>query len=114
MSRKMLLTLIVLMALVLSGLILIQTNLIKTASDIREEQFDQMVKGALKRVVDQLELHEQRIARESARIGRLQGLNNPPGNPNVFPRQGSGPISGSFRFHYSERNIFGNFEEIFK
>jgi hypothetical protein len=30
------------MALVLSGLILIQTNLIKTASDIREEQFDQM------------------------------------------------------------------------
>lgn len=114
MSRKMLLTLIVLMALVLSGLILIQTNLIKTASDIREEQFDQMVKGALKRVVDQLELHEQRIARESARIGRLQGLNNPPGNPNVFPRQGSGPISGSFRFHYSERNIFGNFEENFQ
>lgn len=114
MSRKMLLTLIVLMALVLSGLILIQTNLIKTASDIREEQFDQMVKGALKRVVDQMELHEQRVARESARAGRLPGSNQTPGNLNVFPRQGPGQISGRFQFSYSERNIFGNFQEEFQ
>lgn len=114
MSRKMLLTLIVLMALVLSGLILIQTNLIKTASDIREEQFDQMVTGAMKRVVDQMELHEQRAARESARTGRLPGMSNSPGNLNVFPRQGSGQLSGSFRFHYSERNIFGSFQEEFQ
>lgn len=114
MSRKMLLTLIVLMALVLSGLILIQTNLIKTASDIREEQFDQMVKGALKRVVDQMELHEQRIARESARAGRLPGSTQTPGNLNVFPRQGQGQISGRFQFSYSERNIFGNFQEEFQ
>jgi two-component system, OmpR family, phosphate regulon sensor histidine kinase PhoR len=114
MSRKMLLTLIFLMALVLSGLILIQTNLIKTASDIREEQFDQMVKGALKRVVDQLEIHEQRVARESARVGRLPGMQSAPGNLNIFPRQVPGQISGGFRFSYSERNIFGNFQEEFQ
>ena len=114
MSRRMLLTLIVLMALVLSGLILIQTNLIKTASDIREEQFDQMVKGALKRVVDQMELHEQRLARESARAGRLPGANNPQRNLSVFPRQGAGQISGSFQFRYSESNNYRSFQEEFQ
>lgn len=114
MSRKMLVTLIVLMALVLSGLILIQTNLIKTASDIREEQFDQMVSSGLKRVVDLLELHEERLARESVRIGRLPGTSINPGNINIFPRQGSGQVAGSFRFRYSENNIYGNFQEEFQ
>ncbi|MDD4225336.1 MAG: HAMP domain-containing sensor histidine kinase [Mariniphaga sp.] len=114
MSRKMLLTLIVLMALVLSGLILIQTNLIKTASDIREEQFDQMVKSALKRVVDHMEELERRDARESARIGRLPGMANSPGNMDVFPRQSTGQISGQFRFQYSERSVFGNYREEFQ
>ncbi len=111
MSRRMLLTLIVLMALVLSGLILIQTNLIKTASDIREEQFDQMVTTGLKQVVDQLELHEQREARENARSGRIPGLNNSPENFNIFPRQSPGQASISFQFSYSGRNIFGNYQE---
>ena len=102
MSKRMLWTLIVLMTLVLSGLILIQTNLIKSASEIREEQFDQMVKGALKRVVDQLELHEERIARESARTGRLPEESNAPGNLNNFPRQEIWHFSESFRYHMSE------------
>ena len=114
MSRKMLWTLIVLMTLVLSGLILIQTNLIRTASDIREDQFDQMVKGALKRVVDQLELHEERVARESAQAGRLPGEFSTPGNLNVFPRQEPGAFSESFRFHLSESRIFGNFQEEYQ
>jgi len=114
MSKKMLWTLIVLMTLVLSGLILIQTNLIKSASEIREEQFDQMVKGALKRVVDQLELHEERVARESARAGKLPGESNAPGNINIFPRQEIGRFSGSFRFHLSESKIFGNFHEEYQ
>jgi len=115
MSRKMLLTLIVLMAMVLSGLILIQMNLIKTASDIREEQFDQMVKGALKRVVDQLELHEQRIARESARLGRFPGMDNVPGSFNIFPRQGAGgQITSSFQFRYSDRQFYGSFQEEYQ
>ncbi len=113
MSRKMLVTLIVLMALVLSGLILIQTNLIKTASDIREEQFDQVVSSGLKRLVEYLELEEEKLARESVRLGRLPEPTNP-GNLNIFPRQGSGAISGSFRFRYSEKNMYGNFQEEYE
>ncbi len=110
----MLLTLIVLMALVLSGLILIQTNLIQTASDIREEQFDQMVKGALKRVVDDLELHEQRVARESAFAGRLPGSDNSRNEHSVFPRQRAGQVSGSFQFRFSDGNMLGSFQEEFQ
>jgi len=111
MSKKMLVTLIVLMALVLSGLILIQTNLIKTASDIREEQFDRMVKNALKGVVDQLELNEQRLARESARLGRLPGFDSSPENLSPFPRKHSGQLSQSFQFQYSEQGIFSGYRE---
>jgi two-component system phosphate regulon sensor histidine kinase PhoR len=111
MSKKMLVTLIVLMALVLSGLILIQTNLIKTASDIREEQFDRMVKNALKSVADQLELNEQRLARESARLGRLPGFDSSPENLSPFPRRRSGQLSQSFQFQYSEQGIFSGYRE---
>ncbi len=111
MSKKMLVTLIVLMALVLSGLILIQTNLIKTASDIREEQFDRMVKNALKSVADQLEIEEQREARLEARRGQIPGLKSSPGSLNIFPRKGTGQFSGSFRFNYSEQGIFGSYHE---
>ncbi len=114
MSKKVLLTLIVLMALVLSGLILIQTNLIQTASDIRQEQFDQMVKGALKRVVDDLELHEQRVARESAFAGRLPGTGNPQNESSIFPRQRAGQVSGSFQFRFSDGNMLGSFQEEFQ
>lgn len=114
MSRRMLVSLIVLMALVLSGLILVQTTLIKNASDIREEQFDQMVNSSLKRVVDLLELHEERLARESVRVGRLPGSNPNQGNLNIFPRQGSGTIGGSYRFRYSENNMYGSFQEEFQ
>jgi two-component system, OmpR family, phosphate regulon sensor histidine kinase PhoR len=112
MSKRMLVTLIVLMALVLSGLIVIQTNLIKTASDIREEQFDQIVISGLKRVVDLLEMDEERLAREYARLGRFP--RNNPGNLNIFPRQGSGQITGSFQFSFSDGSIFGKFEEEFQ
>jgi len=52
MSRKMLITLIVVMVLVLSGLIFVQTKLIKTASDIREFQVKQLVKNAQQRVAE--------------------------------------------------------------
>jgi two-component system, OmpR family, phosphate regulon sensor histidine kinase PhoR len=111
MSRKVLLSLILVMAFVLAGLIVVQTNLIKTASDIREEQFDQLVKSGLKRVVDQLELYEQRLARRSARLGHLPGKNNTNDNLNIFPRQGSVSTSINFQFSYSERNIFGSYKE---
>lgn len=114
MSRKVLVTLIVLMAFVLSGLILIQTTLIKTASDIREEQFDQMVSSGLKRVVDHLEQEEERLARVSVQLGQLPGSTTNQGNLNIFPRQGKGQVTGSFRFRYSENYMYGNFQEEFQ
>ena len=40
MSRRMLYTLIVIMAFVMGGLILVQFNSLKQASDIKEEQFE--------------------------------------------------------------------------
>ena len=72
MSRKMLITLIVLMILVLSGLILVQTKMIKTASDIREEQFNQLVRNALQYVAARLDLQEQTEARTIAMSSRIQ------------------------------------------
>jgi two-component system phosphate regulon sensor histidine kinase PhoR len=106
MSRKMLVTLIVLMALVLSGLILIQTRLIKSASDIREEQFDQLVTNALKKVVDQLEYHERRVAINTAEHGILPEPKNVPENLNTFPRNQS---SLRFELRYSDQSVFGSY-----
>lgn len=114
MSRKMLLTLIFLMALVLSGLILVQTNSIKTASDIREEQFNQLVKNALARVAEQLEGFERREARWYAQRGQLPGMNLPSEDFNVFPRNGSNQGSVSIHFSITEQNSFGSFQERFQ
>ena len=58
MSKKKLVTLIILMGLVLTGLILVQTNSIKKAAEIREEQFDQAVRQMLSSVIRKLEEHE--------------------------------------------------------
>lgn len=74
------------MAVVLSGLILVQTTMIKSASDIREEQFNQLVINALANVARQLEIDEQRLARFSAQTGKLPGENAPSSEFNVFPR----------------------------
>ncbi len=114
MSRKMLITLIVLMAVVLSGLILVQASMIKSASDIREEQFNNLVLNALNAVAKQLELDEERLARQSAKLGRLPGPNGHENDfKNVFPRSGSGQGFLSFQLSYSERSIYGAFDEKF-
>ena len=105
----MLVTLIVLMAIVLSGLILVQTSMIKSASDIREEQFNKQVQNALIQVARQLEADEERFARLSVREGRIPGS---PGVMNefgaVFPRTKRGNLL-NFKFSYTEGNIYGNF-----
>ena len=111
MSKKMLVTLIVLMALVLSGLILIQTRLIKTASDIQEEQFDQLVTNALKRIVAQLEIYEQRLARASAQRGVMPGNQNLPDRLSTFPRKQNVQGSVHFQFHYFQQGTNGEFQE---
>jgi two-component system phosphate regulon sensor histidine kinase PhoR len=104
----MLITLIVLMAAVLSGLILVQTTMIKSASDIREEQFNQLVLNALNLVATQLELDEQRLARESAKLGELPGLNTGKDQfGNVFPRNNNRKGLLNFQLSYTESSIYG-------
>lgn len=107
MSRKMLITLIVLMVFVLSGLILVQTKMIKTASDIREEQFNQLVKNALLRVAAQLDRYELIVARNSARSNRLPGSSLSSNKFNVFPNKGS----VSFDLRYSENGVISSYQE---
>lgn len=113
MSRKMLITLIVLMILVLSGLILVQTKMIKTASDIREEQFNQLVKNALLRVAGQLDNYELLVARYSALQNQIQKEYFKAEKFNVFPNNslgknnisfGKSDSKGGFAVNYKEEN----------
>ncbi|WP_303920467.1 cell wall metabolism sensor histidine kinase WalK [Draconibacterium sediminis] len=115
MSRKMLITLIVLMAVVLSGLILVQGSMIKSASDIREEQFNQLVANALDIVAVRLNLEEQRLAREYASRGIIPGQkNNPSEFSNVFPRNSMSQTTVSFQLSYSKSTQYGQMEENYK
>ncbi len=86
MSRRMLITLIVVMAAVLSGLIFVQASMIKSASDIREEQFNQLVENALLLVSAQLNQYEENEARRSADQKKLPIEPEIPEGFNVFPR----------------------------
>lgn len=86
MGRKMLVTLIFLMSFVLAGLIFIQLHLIKNAADIREEQFNQLVKNILIKVHDQLESNEIEEARIVAASEGVQRLNQSPIDGDIFPR----------------------------
>ncbi len=58
MSRRVILILIVIMVLVITSLILVQTNSILKALEIREEQFNTSVKNALIAVSNRLEMEE--------------------------------------------------------
>ena len=81
----MLVTLIFLMSFVLAGLIFIQLHLIKRTADIREEQFNQLVKNILIKVHDQLESDEIEEARVVAASGGIQRPNQSSIN-HIFPR----------------------------
>ncbi len=120
MSKKMLVTLIVLMALVLSGLILIQIRLIKSASDIREEQFNKSVKNALIWVADQLELEEEREAFEAGQQAFMEkqlpgsSVSEDSEDLNPFPRNNAGRGAVSLKFSFSEQSILGSIQEEFR
>ena len=58
MSRRVILILIVIMTLVMTSLILVQTNSILKALEIKEEQFNTSVKNALIAVSNRLEMEE--------------------------------------------------------
>jgi len=111
MSRKMLITLIALLVFVLSGLILIQTKMIKTASDIREEQFNQLVRNALLRISFQLEQNEQIEARNRARSKQLQSSSLSTEPFNVFPKNRMGSGSISLELRYSQNGVLGEYHE---
>ncbi|NOR73706.1 MAG: GHKL domain-containing protein [Draconibacterium sp.] len=96
MSRKMLITLIVFMVAVLTGLILVQTSMIKSASDIREEQFNRSVKNVLHIVSNQLDQFEEREARSNAWQQKLPIETKMPENLNTFPRNKNVQSSLSF------------------
>jgi two-component system phosphate regulon sensor histidine kinase PhoR len=96
MSRKMLITLIVVMAAVLSGLIFVQASMIKSASDIREEQFNRSVTNVLLFVSKQLDQFEEREARENAHLQRFPVGTDMPDGFTTFPRNSTVKRSLSF------------------
>ncbi len=101
MSKKRLVTLIVLMAVVLVGLILVQTSNIRVASKIREEQFDQTVRHALSQVVRKMEEHERvLLLEEELFIAHQQGAPGLeiPSFGNLIPRGLKDP---DFRLSFS-------------
>lgn len=90
MSRRVILTLIVLMILVMTSLILVQTNSILKALEIKEEQFDAAVNSSLSKVAYQLEMEEVSTLAELAKDIRANRENNTfPGNQQLI----SGSIS---------------------
>lgn len=96
MSRKMLITLIVVMIAVLSGLIFVQISMIKSASDIREEQFNRSVENVLLYVSAQLNQYEEREARNNARQQKLPIDTDIPQSFNTFPRNNAVQSTLSF------------------
>ncbi|WP_423128990.1 sensor histidine kinase [Gaoshiqia sp. Z1-71] len=114
MSRKVIISLIVLMASVMTSLILIQTNSIKKAFDIREEQFDQTVSRALRRVIDRLEREEtSRVVTGTfnASGSTRQLFPNIGRSGNMMPqRQQQSDINISFRFFQQSGSVTYNDE----
>jgi len=89
MSRRVILILIVIMALVMTSLILVQTNSILKALQIKEEQFNAQVNSALTKVVYQLEMDEA-----SSLVDLAKDFSTPRNN-GVFPGNIQQSISGS-------------------
>ncbi|OQB82222.1 MAG: Alkaline phosphatase synthesis sensor protein PhoR [Bacteroidetes bacterium ADurb.Bin123] len=97
-------TLILFMALVMTGLILVQINSIQKSSRIREEQFDQTVRQILSQVVRRMEEHERVLLVEeelfSARQQDSSGVRLPSFG-NLIPRSLQA-ANFSLSFSYSQ------------
>jgi len=103
------------MAVVLSGLILVQTSMIKSASDIREEQFNQLVQNALSLVDLRLNIEEQRFARECATRGEIPGMNEQKSDlRNVFPYNSASRGTLSFSLSYSGQKGVSRIEKQYE
>ncbi len=112
MSKKVILTLIVLMIVVMTSLILVQTNSILKALEIKEEQFDAAVKGALNQVSNRLEMEEASTLAEKAKDLFPQR------NSGIFPNNkqysNSGTLyqqGGQLSLQYSQRATGNSIKE---
>lgn len=112
MSRKMLITLIALMVLVMVGLIFVQVNSIIKASEIREEQFDRTIKTSLSQVIKELEVYETKmlIEDEKRREQNSSSFHGPEDFDNIIPRSGTGS-NINISFSYSQQSIQGTLRE---
>lgn len=104
MNRRVIITLIVLMILVMTSLILVQTSSILQALEIKEEQFNAAVNSALSKVAYQLEMEEASALAEFAK-----DISIPKGN-GIFPSNNQQSISGTLNlkstklsFQYSQQ-----------
>ncbi|GAP70097.1 histidine kinase [Bacteroidales bacterium 6E] len=117
MSRNKLITLIVIMALVMTGLIIVQTNSIRQAANIREEQFDQTVRQVLSDVVRRIEDHEAQLILEEELLSAGNGISIS-ANQDMLSRNLPGGVirqnySLSFRLSDQSQTIHQQMEMVF-
>jgi two-component system phosphate regulon sensor histidine kinase PhoR len=84
--------------------------MIKTASDIREEQFNQRVRNVLYDVSALLDQNESNIARNSARSNQLPGPGFSSEKFNIFPNNAKSGISLSISSQYSQNGILQEYQ----
>ena len=119
MSKRVIIFLIVTMAIVMTSLILVQTNSIQKAFQIKEEQFDQTVNRAIRQVIRRLELEEasKLIAQSNRESYYNSAFAQSFRQSNIFPgatnksSSGKGDVSISFRF--SQQKSSNNYNEEF-
>jgi len=99
MSRRVITTLIIFMALVMTSLILVQTNSIIKALQIKEEQFDAAVNSALSRVIDRLEKEE------TAELSEITKAYSSQRNIGVYPGTLQGSLAGTLSQQRSQLSV---------
>lgn len=99
MSRRVIITLIVLMILVMTSLILVQVYSIFRALELKEEQFDAAVNSALVKVTNRLELEEASALAELTKDVSSQRNNG------IFPGNSPHSVSGSISQQSSRLSI---------
>ncbi len=96
MSKKVIISLIVLMALVVTSLIVVQAISMRNAYNIKEEQFDQLSNRVLHQVVDRIEFEETNTVMNAHMPSSFMNqINNQSKHLNKI--SSSLPTSGSFR-----------------
>lgn len=118
MSKRVIIFLIVIMAIVMSSLIVVQTNSIQKAYQIKEEQFDQTVNRTLRQVIRRMELEEASILNAQANMEALNHSSYSQSNvqSDIFPRSAKSGLSKgnsniSFSFRFSQQKKQDNYSE---